>query len=503
MALSKKDKDAIQEWKLKVKRLREITSINPFETNQEQLDRIEKAKKNYEYFVSYYFPQFATANTPKFHINIANKIKRRVEIALWLQWGRGLSKSVLSDVTIPLWLWINDDIHFFLLIGQNADKASILLDDIKMQFEGNERLIHDFGNQVNPGHWESGFFITKNGFICKSMGMGEEPRGLRVGGLRPDFIACDDWETKETIKNPKRQGEYAKWLSGSIIPTVDGDRCRILLAQNKFHPTMIFDKIVGENKGWIIDRKNAFDQETLKPLWKEKYPDDYYAKRIEIMGTIEANAEYNNDPHIEGTIFTDEMIQWSPIPQLRHFDAIVGMWDVALAGSAKSDFNAIRVWGLKNDRKYLIDCYVKRSKITPAIEWITAFQQSLPSNVKVPFYFEKQFYNDEIKRTIEEVEKRFKMVLNLATVDRMTAKKYDRILTMHPQYQNGRIYYNEKLKNHNDTKEGLAQLKGIEPGYKGHDDAPDADKYAFDYLDNYSRKRNLTFRMGQRQSRQY
>lgn len=77
------------------------------------------------------------------------------------------------------------------------------------------------------------------------------------------------------------------------------------------------------------------------------------------------------------------------------------------------------------------------------------------------------------------------------------------MLEMHPQYQNSRVFYNQKLKDHNDTKEGLAQLKGLEPGYKSHDDAPDADKQAFDYLDNYDRSYNRTYRIGKRENRRF
>ena len=320
--------------------------------------------------------------------------------------------------------------------------------------------------------------------------MGQEPRGLRVGAQRPDFIVCDDWETKETLKNPKRQDEYAKWLLTGIIPTMDGENQRVILAQNHFAPRMIFSKIVEENKGWQVHRQNAFHPETLQPCWPQKYPQDYYRKKISVMGRLEANAEYNNHPHTEGKIFTDQMIQWAKLPRLNSFKAIVGTWDVAFAGSATSDFNAVRVWGFKDEKKYLIDCYVRQSKIKPAIEWIAHFQNNLPASVSVPFRFEAQFWNDEIYRIIRETEKQHNIRLNLVKSERPKKKKYDRMLEMHPQYQNGRVFYNQKLKDHNDTKEGLAQLKGLEPGYKSHDDAPDADKQAFDYLDNYDRSSN-------------
>lgn len=491
-----KDKRSVKEWAKHVELLRKQTAINPFETKEDKQERIDRAKKDYVYFVDYYLPTFAVTKTPEFHVTAANRIKRNPQIAYWLQWGRGLAKSVIADVSIPLWLWINGDIQFMLLIGQEKDKAEILLDDLRLQFEGNMRLINDFGPQKKQGYWESGFFITQNGFIAKSIGMGQEPRGLRVGSKRPDYIVCDDWETKDTLKNPKRQDEYAKWLLTGIIPTMDGITQRVILAQNRFAPRMIFTKIINENKGWKVHRQNAYNPVTLAPLWKEKYTADYYKKRIEVMGSLEAAAEYNNDPHIEGKIFTDEMIQWAQLPRLDSFEAIVGTWDVAFAGTSTSDYNAIRVWGLKEGKKYLIDCYVRQSRVKPAIEWIAQFQMNLPKTVSVPFFFEAQFWNEEIYRTIKEVEVNYGVSLHLAKSKRSTKKKYDRILEMHPQYQNARIYYSDKLKQHNDTKEGLAQLKAIEPGYKNHDDAPDADKEAFDYLDGFDITKKLGYRLG-------
>ncbi len=497
------DKQALKEWRKKVNLIREKTQLLDYGTPQEQRDRIARAKKDYAYFKSYYLPHLAICKTPEFQIKAANQIKKNTHIALWLKWGRGLGKSVESDVGIPLWLWINDDIKFMLLIGQNEDKAAILLDDLRSQFEGNDRLINDFGAQKNVGHWESGFFITNNGFIGKSIGMGQEPRGLRVGAFRPDYIVGDDWETKETLKNPKRQDEYANWLLSSIIPTMDGKRERVLLAQNHFSPRMIFSKIVEENKGWKIQKVNAFDPVTFLPLWREKYVFDYYQKRIKIMGIIAAKAEYNNDPHVQGKIFKDEHIQWEKLPRIDHFTVMVGTWDVAYGGTSTSDYNAARQWGLYNEKKYLIDCFVKQSKIRPVLQWIARKQKSLPIGVSLPWRFEAQFWNDEIYRIIKEVENEYKITLNLVKSERSKMKKFDRILEMFPQYENGRIYYNINLKNHNDTKVGLEQLKGIEPGYSTHDDAPDADKEAFDYLDKFNRNSDHKHRMNKRENRRY
>src|SRR5690606_1960789 len=77
------------------------------------------------------------------------------------------------------------------------------------------------------------------------------------------------------------------------------------------------------------------------------------------------------------------------------------------------------------------------------------------------------------------------VTLKISKVDKPNANKYNRILTLQPYYQNGRIWYNKKMYSHNDTAEGLSQLYGIEPGYNSHDDAPDADEQAISFLEKH------------------
>ena len=126
--------------------------------------------------------------------------------------------------------------------------------------------------------------------------------------------------------------------------------------------------------------------------------------------------------------------------------------------------------------------------VTAALEYMAFIELGLPPSVIIQWRFESQFWNDEVRRTIKEVEEDYRISFNLVKVDTPKTNKYDRILTLQPYYQNGRLYYNDKKQSHNDTATGLQQLYGIEPGYKTHDDAPDADEQCIKYLSRHLRK---------------
>lgn len=479
------DKKALLAYRKKLEFARSAGDVNVYETAKEKEARIARAKKDPKFCAEYYFPHFATSEAADFHIKGAKATLKNPLDKAFDEWGRGLAKSVWNDVIIPFWLWMNDQAHYKVIVTTSKDRASELLDDLRAEWESNPRIIADFGEQRNEGQWEKGFYITKGGFIGKALGAGQSVRGLRVKDQRPDYIVIDDLETKELIANPKRQLKLAKWIERDLIPTMDGPIRRLKYACNRFAPVMIQTLLQDRHPQWRIHHVKAYDPVTYKPTWHQKYDDEYYKTVEAEIGVLAAKAEYNNEPHIEGTIFKEADIQWGKLPALNHFKVITGFWDVAYAGTQTADFNAVRVWGLKNKDFWYIDSFVRQSKIREALEWMAHFQMALPDTVIVHWKFEAQFWNDEIERTIREVETGHQIKLNLVKVDTPKSNKYDRILSLQPYYQNGRIYYNDAKKSHHSTQEGIAQLLGIEPGYKTHDDAPDADQQAIKWLSSW------------------
>lgn len=483
--MKKQDKVSIARYQAKLEQARSHGSINPFETEKERQKAIERAKKDFRYMVQRYFPHYASAPTPEFHIDFVKRVKKDNTYKGFAQWGRALSKSVVNNVLLPFWLWINDEPVYMVLVGNNHNRAKQLLEDLRAEFEANPQISRDFNNQHNPGSWEDGFFITKGGFVGQALGMGQSVRGLRVKNKRPTHIVCDDIETKDINQNQSRQEKMAKWIERDLIPTMDGTIRRFIQSNNRFAPRMIQTILQERHHKWHVHQVNAYDPVTYRPIWPEKYGADYFKIVESEIGTLAAQSEYNNAPHVEGTIFTNDEIQYAPVPSLNHFKIIFGYWDVAYAGTATADYNAVVVQGLKDMDFYVIDIFNKQCKMQIAVEYMCQYQKSLPNTVVVHWVFEAQFWNDAVESAIREVEIKYGITLNIIKRDRPKTNKYDRILQLQPYYQNGRIFYNNKLKHSNDAQTALAQLFGIEPGYKNHDDFPDAHQGGIAELEKY------------------
>lgn len=476
---------ALQRWDGWCRIARAQGSVNE-QAAAERQERIRKACASFRYFVTAYFPHLATAETPDFHVDLANKVKRNLTIKVLVRWGRGMAKSIVCDVLIPLWLWINGEDIYLVLVGNTEDKAKKLLGDIADEFAGNERLIADFGAQ-RTSQWSDNYFVCRERFIGAALGMGQEVRGLRKGARRPTLCICDDLEDKDTVKNPKRQEEMANWILTALIPTMDGPMRRLLVPNNNFAPRTIQGELERRNPKWIVHRVDATVGPERKPRWESKYPDDYFVQIEHDLGTIAFEAEYNNRPWVEGKVFTQEMIDrvWAPLPSLSKFRHITGRWDPAYSG--KNDFNAVRIWGLYDHRMYLIASYVRQRTMNSTLDWIQDYDSRLPQGVVVHWRVESQFWNEPLRRAIDESNARAGRQLNISVVPSPKTKKIDRLLSVYSYYENGRIRYNERERNNADFIEGTRQLLGIEPGYRTHDDSPDADERAISDLAAFDR----------------
>jgi predicted phage terminase large subunit-like protein len=280
-----------------------------------------------------------------------------------------------------------------------------------------------------------------------------------------------------------------------------------LYANNKFARVMTQTILQEKHPHWTVHQVKAYNKATWEPAWSY-YTPAYYQLQEANMGIPAAYAEYNHETRLEGKNFSEDDIQWCELPDLHEFEMIISHWDIAYTDNESSDYNAIKVWGVKERRFYLIDCLVKQCRMKVACRWMCEFKKSLPDDINDLYQYEGQFWNEEVQRNIEEAEDACGVSLNIMKTDTPHTNKLGRMLKMVPYYQNSRIYYNKRLKSHNDTQAGIMQLCAVEEGSNEHDDSPDADWQAISALEKYTTptRRNTgekTWRTGKMKQKNY
>ena len=159
------------EWQRWCRTVQERTPVLP-ETPAAKQARIRRARRDYDFFVEYYFPHYTddpatgrhTACAP-FQIEAANRVLRDRNYKGIEQWARGHAKSTHFDIFIPMWLKIQEprELNVMVLVGKSEENAKTLLGDLQAELQFNRRYIADFGVQYNAGDWQDGRFVTADG----------------------------------------------------------------------------------------------------------------------------------------------------------------------------------------------------------------------------------------------------------------------------------------------------------------------------------------------------
>lgn len=489
MAKSRKksDQEKVDAYLKRLELARNATSVDAFESLTDKMNRIQRAKWDIKYVVETYFPHYAEAECADFQIEFAEMVADNPLFMGFAEWGRGLAKSVWCNIIIPMWLWMRGEDVFFCLMSDSKERAEELLSDIQAELEGNQLLINDFGEQKCDGDWAIGNFKTiDQRFIGMAFGIKKKVRGIRVGKRRPNLWGIDDLETPDTISNPKRMRKQSEIIERDVIPTMTNKHHRRLMyANNRFARVMTQTILQEKHPKWKVHQIKAYNKVTYEPRWNY-YTEEYYRTQEENMGIPAAYAEYNHETKLEGKNFNEDSIQWCELPDLHEFEMIISHWDIAYTDNETSDYNAVRVWGVKNRKFYLIACFVKQAKMKLACNWMCEFKKHIPENVNILFQYESQFWNEEVQRNIDESEDAYGVYLNMMKIDTPHVNKLGRMLKMVPYFQNSRIYYNIELKSNNDTQVGIMQLCAVEEGSGEHDDSPDADQQAIAALEKYT-----------------
>lgn len=463
------------------------------ETEDEQSERVNHLlkPKNYVEFFDYYFGvnsglPLADAPSAKFHQTSYEKVFKDRKIRQFREWFRGAAKSIHTNVGNILHLKENNELFFAILIGANEGLSKILLSDLQVHLESNQRIIKDFGLQMSYGNWADGEFQTKDGKYFKALGLNQPFRGLRFGAYRPDFASVDDCEDRDRAKRQETVKKYADKITGDLKKAFHKERGRLIVPNNYIVKDGLLDHVKAKfkhSKHYDLSRvdlatknitKDNYDQvKGWKPSWDERYSREDVIEIVEDDDYYTSQREDFNNPIEEGKLFKAHQIIKRKVHGNEVWDGFLVHWD--LSYSNNGDYKAGVLLGVQGLKLTVLEVFCQRCSINSAMEvhfsWIFKYKDKGYSPLS--FYdataAQQVVYTPVILQSAEDNQ-----CLDIPIPDHQQGDKHNRIeATLLNIFHRKLLTWNEAIADSKDYEAFMNQVLSFEKGTKNNDDAPD------------------------------
>lgn len=495
---AKINKELHQRWRDRVAWVQSAV-FSADENPETKKARIKRARKDYNFFVQYYFPHLASKPCADFHLNAAKWLFKHANTRALFEWARGHAKSSHLSLLIPLWLKFQEpkQANVMVLVSKSQDAAIRLLGDLQAELQYNDRLIADFGKQVKDGSWAEGEFRTTDGCLFIALGRGQSPRGLKERGKRPDYIIIDDIDDDELVRNADRVGKVLDWCLTALFGTMEGGRGRFIMVGNRIGKESVLARFAA-SPGLHHTVVNMLDAKG-KPSWHENYTLAEVMKIREFIGDRRFQKEYMNNPISEGSIFLNKHIRYGKMLPLKQYRSLVCYTDPSFKDSPTADYKATMLVGKTKEGQYhLLKAFVAQDSVTAMVGWHYTLMTWIDNRVPVLYYMEANFLQDLL---LDEFRKAGNAMGNHVPIRGDARKKVDkfaRIEAMQPLFERGLVIISESEKDSPGVVKLIEQLLMFEKGSKSHDDAPDALEGAIWMLNHRHRTTDARYIVGKR-----
>ena len=445
------------------------------ETGGSRERRIERARRDFDYFARTYFPHLCTSPCGSFHRQAAERIKCSPHAFDLYMWPRGHAKSTMLSLIIPLWLCCQEhpEIHLMVLVSQSQEKAILLLGEVRLEIENNALLRSDFDLEANPSAWSEDRFRTTSGILFCALGRGQSPRGIRNGAYRPDYIVVDDIDDDELVRSSSRVAKVTEWVLSALYGSMAMGRGRFVVVGN----------LIGKDS--VIARLRASGQMRVsevytltakgQPWWRENYTlAEIEALRARI-GERMFQKEYMHNPTVEGSIFRDRDIRFAPILPLREYRSLVCYTDPSFKNSATADYKATVLLGKTRQGYYhVLKAYAERATVARMVAWHYEIDAWVDGRVPVLYYMESNFMQDLLLDEFRKAGAAAGHQIPVRGDSRKKPDKFARIEAMQPLFERGFVLINQDEADSPGVRVLIDQLLMFERGSRANDDAPDA-----------------------------
>lgn len=467
--LTPEDRRALEHWEQYYNNLRNAAVVDLNESPTEIEARKKRLEANPEDWFRYYFHKYYKCEPAPFHLASSKRIINNPEWYEVRAWSRELAKSARAMMEFTF-LALTGRKKFIIIASATNESAERLLQPFKTAFESNSRIIHDYGVQENRGHWRSDQFTIKKGAMFIAVGAGNAPRGARNEDVRPDAIIIDDFDTDEDCRNPDIVDKKWAWFEKALYATRSVSNPLSVL----FNGNIIADYCCIKKAMEMADKVDIVNirDKNGKSTWANKNTEEFIDRTLSKISAAAAQGEYFNNPLVLGKVFKE--LNYGKIQPLNKYKYLVSYTDPSY--KKNGDYKATALVGKYKDEYHIIDIFCQKTSTADMLEHLYQTQKTMANaGVSVYFYIEYPWIDDTLKREIKLANARHGITLPLKADERKKPEKFYRIESnLEPLNRNGKLIFNEKLKDKKDMKETEFQFLALSPKSRAHDDAPDS-----------------------------
>jgi predicted phage terminase large subunit-like protein len=451
-------------------------SVSPFEDDspEKQKERIDQAEWDKLFFMRTYLPHYFYGEFADFQEEWAELGDLKNECA-FVAAPREHAKStfftfgdLLHDVCYELR-------HFILIISDTNDQATGFTLPIRLEFEDNPRIRHDFGDLTGKP-WGKNDFTTSKGVRVLARGRGEKVRGLKNRQYRPDKAVVDDFENDTNVRNPKQVKEGKDWLLKAVIGSLGEGYC-FLMVGNIFHPKSVLSQFMAEkdDEGQPLYISRVYQaivdegKPEERPLWPSVWPiERLYAKRRQ-MGPRVFNEEMMNRTGAEDSPFQESWFKYFERVEIVLPELIVATFvDPSAKNREANDFKAIVTVGLHRAtmKFHCLHAWIRHASVGEMFRAAYAQFDSYGGRIGIEENMLKDFLHEAIYNFAKEAGR----YLPWEAVHHSTSKEARIIGTLSYLVEHEKLLFERGQSDQNTLVEQLIFILNANI----HDDGPDA-----------------------------
>ena len=201
----------------------QIRANEVLDPNQKDF-RVQKQKKDFDFFRKTYFPHYFTLDgksalqedLEQTYYKIVNP-KKLFPLSFAKAAPRANGKSTDASLAFPIWCFVNDFKHFIAIFSDAIELTETLIESIKIELEDNPQLLADFPHATGKTkNWKIGDIVTKNGIRLKGYGSKKKVRGIKHGAYRVDLSIIDDLENDDNVRSRRFRDKLEDWLDEAV-----------------------------------------------------------------------------------------------------------------------------------------------------------------------------------------------------------------------------------------------------------------------------------------------